>query len=60
MSDLALSAEAAEQRCLRIAVLIGLAATLARLLWLAAGTTDLYPDEAQYWLWSRTPDWGYF
>jgi 4-amino-4-deoxy-L-arabinose transferase-like glycosyltransferase len=60
MSDLALSAEAVEQRCLRIAVLIGLAATLARLLWLAAGTTDLYPDEAQYWLWSRTPDWGYF
>ena len=60
MSELALSAEAAEQRCLRIAVLIGLAVTAARLLWLAAGTTDLYPDEAQYWLWSRTPDWGYY
>jgi 4-amino-4-deoxy-L-arabinose transferase-like glycosyltransferase len=60
MSDLALSAEAAEQRYLRIAALVGLAVTLARLLWLAAGTTDLYPDEAQYWLWSRVPDWGYF
>jgi 4-amino-4-deoxy-L-arabinose transferase-like glycosyltransferase len=60
MSDLALSAEAAEQRYLRIAALIGLVVTLARLLWLAAGTTDLYPDEAQYWLWSRAPDWGYF
>jgi 4-amino-4-deoxy-L-arabinose transferase-like glycosyltransferase len=60
MSELALSAEAAEQRYLRIAALAGLAVTLARLLWLAVGTTDLYPDEAQYWLWSRTPDWGYF
>lgn len=60
MSDLALSAAAAEQRHLRIAVIVGLVVTLARLLWLAAGTTDFYPDEAQYWLWSRTPDWGYF
>jgi 4-amino-4-deoxy-L-arabinose transferase-like glycosyltransferase len=60
MTDLALSAEAAEQRYLRIAALIGLVVTSARLLWLAAGTTDLYPDEAQYWLWSLTPDWGYF
>ena len=21
---------------------------------------ELYPDEAQYWLWSRTLDFGYF
>ncbi len=40
-------------------------------LWLAAGLTlariaaiflsplELYPDEAQYWLWSRVLQWGY-
>src|SRR4051812_21223403 len=45
---------------LRVAVLVGLGVTLLRLLWLTAGRTDLYPDEAQYWLWSLSPDWGYF
>lgn len=45
---------------LRAAILAGLALTLARLVWLAAEPTDLYPDEAQYWLWSRSLDWGYF
>ncbi|MBV9018260.1 MAG: glycosyltransferase family 39 protein [Alphaproteobacteria bacterium] len=34
--------------------------TAARLLWLAAGTTDLYPDEAQYWFWSLHPALGYY
>ena len=34
--------------------------TLARLFWLAHGGTDLYPDEAQYWLWSLHPAWGYY
>ena len=37
-----------------------LAVTAARLIWLRLGGLDLYPDEAQYWLWSLTPDWGYF
>jgi 4-amino-4-deoxy-L-arabinose transferase-like glycosyltransferase len=60
MTDLALSAAAAERRYLLVAVAAGLALTLARLLWLAAGTTDLYPDEAQYWLWAQAPDWGYY
>jgi 4-amino-4-deoxy-L-arabinose transferase-like glycosyltransferase len=36
------------------------AITVVRLLWIASGATDLYPDEAQYWLWSLTPDWGYY
>jgi len=31
-----------------------------RLVWLAHGGTDLYPDEAQYWLWSLHPAFGYY
>lgn len=34
--------------------------TVARLWWLASGQTDLYPDEAQYWLWSLHPAFGYY
>ena len=33
--------------------------TLARLAALFVTTIELYPDEAQYWLWSRTLHWGY-
>lgn len=50
----------------------GLNAEWRGALWIAAGLTavrlialfstrlELYPDEAQYWVWSRTLDWGYF
>lgn len=31
-----------------------------RLLLLFASPVELYPDEAQYWAWSRILDWGYF
>jgi len=41
-------------------MLVLFAITVARLAWLRVGGLDLYPDEAQYWLWSLTPDWGYF
>jgi hypothetical protein len=34
--------------------------TAARLVWLAASTADLYPDEAQYWFWSLHPALGYY
>lgn len=34
--------------------------TVARLLVLFDSPLELYPDEAQYWLWSRTLDFGYF
>jgi 4-amino-4-deoxy-L-arabinose transferase-like glycosyltransferase len=44
----------------RSAIFIVFAITVVRLLWIASGATDLYPDEAQYWLWSLTPDWGYY
>jgi 4-amino-4-deoxy-L-arabinose transferase-like glycosyltransferase len=37
-----------------------LALTALRLLWLATNPTDLYPDEAQYWLWSRHLAFGYY
>ena len=41
-------------------LLVLFALTAVRLVWLRVGGLDLYPDEAQYWLWSLTPDWGYF
>ncbi|MBV9062908.1 MAG: glycosyltransferase family 39 protein, partial [Alphaproteobacteria bacterium] len=43
-----------------LALLSVAAITLLRVgvLWLTP--LQLYPDEAQYWWWSQTPDWGYF
>ncbi|MEE2525555.1 glycosyltransferase family 39 protein [Hyphobacterium sp. HN65] len=37
-----------------------LAITLLRLAALGLTQLQLYPDEAQYWVWSQTFDWGYF
>src|SRR5690349_13384350 len=45
---------------LRAAVLLVVGLTAARLVALFATPLDLYPDEAQYWLWSRTLDFGYY
>jgi hypothetical protein len=36
------------------------AITAARLIWLGFQTTGLYPDEAQYWFWSRHLALGYY
>ena len=36
------------------------AITLARLVWLALQSADLYPDEAQYWFWAQHPALGYY
>jgi hypothetical protein len=36
------------------------AITIARIIALHFNPIDLYFDEAQYWTWSRTLDWGYF
>lgn len=47
-------------RDLRSAVLLTAALTAARLLALFRTPLELYPDEAQYWLWSRTLDFGYY
>ncbi|HKP77837.1 MAG TPA: glycosyltransferase family 39 protein, partial [Phenylobacterium sp.] len=45
---------------LRGAILLTAALTLARLVALFRTPLELYPDEAQYWLWSRTLDFGYY
>src|SRR5579862_2170712 len=37
-----------------------LAITAARLLWLSIQSAGLYPDEAQYWFWSRHLAFGYY
>jgi len=44
----------------RAVVMITAALTALRLAALFATPLELYPDEAQYWLWSRTLDWGYY
>ena len=45
---------------LRAAVLMTAALAFARLVALFRSPLELYPDEAQYWLWSRTLDFGYY
>lgn len=45
---------------LAIAVAVLGAVTALRLLVLGFYSLDLYPDEAQYWSWSRVPAFGYF
>jgi hypothetical protein len=43
------------------AMLVGVGAiTMFRLLWLALQPADLFPDEAQYWVWSQHLALGYF
>src|SRR5260221_685793 len=37
-----------------------LAITVLRLTWLAREPYPLYGDEAQYWTWAQSFDWGYF
>ncbi len=34
--------------------------TVLRIAALALSQVELYPDESQYWVWSREFDWGYF
>ena len=60
ISRRAAPAPTAEERSLRLTLLSVFGITAARLVWLRVGGLDLYPDEAQYWLWSLTPDWGYY
>jgi 4-amino-4-deoxy-L-arabinose transferase-like glycosyltransferase len=44
----------------RTALLLTAGLTLARLIALFRTPLELYPDEAQYWLWSRIPAFGYY
>jgi hypothetical protein len=45
---------------MRAAVLLIAGLTLIRLVALFSTPLELYPDEAQYWLWSRALDFGYY
>ena len=45
---------------LRAAVLLTAGLAMVRLVALFKTPLELYPDEAQYWLWSRTLDFGYY
>lgn len=45
---------------MRVAVTLVLVLTLLRLSAIFATPLELNPEEAQYWLWSRTLDFGYF
>lgn len=49
-----------DRRNSRIALAVILAITVIRVAVLIASPLELYPDEAQYWWWAQTPDWGYF
>ena len=44
----------------RAALWVTVALTAVRLAAIFITPLELYPDEAQYWLWSRTLDFGYF
>jgi len=44
----------------RAAILLVAGLTIVRLVVLFVSPLELYPDEAQYWLWSRTLDFGYY
>ena len=56
----AIQPETEDERMFRWALWAVFVITVARLVWLALDRTDLYPDEAQYWVWAQHPDWGYF
>lgn len=49
-----------EAQSLRLAILLIAALAAARLIALFASPLELYPDEAQYWAWSRSLEFGYF
>ena len=51
---------AARDDLFRRLALLTLGLTLARLLVLFVTPLELYPDEAQYWLWSRELAFGYY
>ncbi len=55
-----MSKSAAQSSDTRRAALFILALTLWRVVTLIFDQTDLWVDEAQYWLWGQNLDWGYF
>jgi dolichyl-phosphate-mannose-protein mannosyltransferase len=59
-SDKVAQTVAAEARAWNVALRVAVAVTVARLVWLGLDRADLFPDEAQYWLWSLNPAFGYY
>jgi hypothetical protein len=59
-SRLARSARPAVDPQFRLTLWILAGVTGLRLMWLAGSPIDLYPDEAQYWIWAQHPAFGYF
>jgi 4-amino-4-deoxy-L-arabinose transferase-like glycosyltransferase len=45
---------------MRAAIALIAFVTVLRVIVLVASPLQLHPDEAQYWWWSHSPDWGYF
>lgn len=54
------TARSIEARAWRLTLCMVGVLTILRLSALLVTPFELYPDEAQYWLWSRTLDFGYF
>ncbi len=54
------SARANQARTWRLTLILVGVLTILRVLALFVTPLELYPDEAQYWLWSRHLDFGYF
>ncbi len=52
--------ESEDRRLWNITLLVIAALTLIRVAVLILTPLQLYPDEAQYWFWAQTPDFGYF
>jgi 4-amino-4-deoxy-L-arabinose transferase-like glycosyltransferase len=54
------TARAIQTRAWRLTLILVGVLTVLRVVALFATPLELYPDEAQYWLWSRHLDFGYF
>lgn len=54
------TARATQARNWRLTLILVGVLTVLRVVALFATPLELYPDEAQYWLWSRHLDFGYF
>jgi 4-amino-4-deoxy-L-arabinose transferase-like glycosyltransferase len=59
-ADRASVAAGSEIQLWRAALLLVGALTLLRLAFLLVSPLELDVEEAQYWSWAQTPDWGYF
>jgi hypothetical protein len=58
MSSLATTND--DSHAFRVTLAVALLLTLVRIAVLVASPLELHPDEAQYWWWAQSPDFGYF